>query len=118
MKRSSKKDEWCVPVGRWSAADGEAMVAAYRRSGLSMRAFAQKHGLGTHRVSYWRAKVDERVDGGKTKPGFVPVQIAGEAASDERSVEVRLRGGQTLTLVGDWDGVSIRTWVGAAAVAS
>lgn len=110
-----------MPEGRWSAADGEAMVAAYRASGLSMRAFGQTHGLGTHRVSYWRAKVEKRAGGGEKKLGFVPVQIAGGAersASRGRSVELRQRDGQTLTLVGDWDGVAIRTWVGAVEAAS
>lgn len=88
------------------------MVAALRASGLSIRAFAQQHGLGTHRVSYWRAKL---AGGTGSGAGFVAVSVAADSGSglDERSVEVTLRNGRTLALRGDWDETAIRPWLDA-----
>ena len=105
--------EWRVPEGRWSAADGEAMAAAYEASGQTMRAFAGKHGMGAHRVSYWCLKVARKT--GEGPRGFAPVRIAGKpvSASSDRSVEVQLRNGRSITIRGSWDEAAVRTWVSA-----
>ena len=117
MNRSREKQaaEWRPPEGRWSAADGEAMVAAHKASGRSMRSFAAEHGIRTQRLSYWRSKVAGKTSAVATQRGFVPVRIAGEPAiaSEGRSVEVQLRNGRSLTIRGGWDEASVRTWVSA-----
>jgi hypothetical protein len=47
----------------------EAMIAAYRRSGLTQRAFAQREGIGFYRFVAW-LKRDRQQRG---KPDFVEV---------------------------------------------
>ena len=42
----------------WREADARVVVEAWRRSGLSVAAFARRHGLTAQRLAYWRAHVD------------------------------------------------------------
>ena len=111
--------EWCPPRGRWGAETGAAMVAAFEASGLSMSAFATKHGVGTHRVSYWREKATAAKVSHARPSGFVRVRVATAAVSPaEPLVEVRLRNGRTLTIRGAWNEASVRTWVDALEASS
>jgi transposase-like protein len=41
----------------WREADARVIVEAWRRSGLSVAAFARRHGLTQQRVAYWRMHV-------------------------------------------------------------
>ena len=112
-----QKIEWHPPRGRWGAETGAAMVAAFDASGLSMSAFAIKHGLGAHRVSYWREKTNAE-DGNARLCRFVRVRVAAEAAEaatppTEHTIEVRLRNGRSLSIRGAWNEASVRTWVSA-----
>jgi hypothetical protein len=50
---------------RWSWKQGSKVIGEWRRSGLSMAAFARKRGLGTQRLRYWR----DRVEGDGTGEG-------------------------------------------------
>lgn len=63
----SQTGEWetATRAGRWSIAVGRQMVEAWRRSGESRSAFARRHGLGAHRVTYWI----ERVAGKSSRAG-------------------------------------------------
>jgi hypothetical protein len=44
----------------WSEKEGRDVIRAWRRSALTMSAFARSRGLNVQRVRYWR----ERVEGG------------------------------------------------------
>jgi hypothetical protein len=43
---------------RWTWTQGSKVISEWRRSGLSMSAFARKRGLNTERLRYWRDRVD------------------------------------------------------------
>jgi hypothetical protein len=43
---------------RWSWKQGSNVIGEWRRSGLSMAAFARKRRLGTQRLRYWRDRVE------------------------------------------------------------
>ena len=88
------------------------MVVAFQASGLSMNAFAKKHGMSAHRVQYWLRKdasagdgfaevsvsPPERRDDGKPEPG--PVEGADVVAALE--LEVRLSSERCLVFRGTW----------------
>jgi hypothetical protein len=122
MKPSRQEQEgaeWRPPTGRWQATDGRAMLEALAASGQTPSAFARAKGLGPYRVSYWRAKLDER--GGALDRagdgGFVAVAVHDEAPVDaggtERRVEVTLRNGRVVTFAGTWDAAAIGPWLHA-----
>ncbi len=50
---------------RWSWEQGSKVVSEWRRSGLSMAAFARQRRLGTQRLRYWR----DRIEGDETSAG-------------------------------------------------
>src|SRR5712691_9313934 len=95
--------EWRPPQGRWQTEDGRAMLAALAASGQTPSAFARAKGFGPYRVSYWRAKLDERraPQVSPSNGGFVPVAIRDEAPAHEetteRRVEVSLPNGRVVT---------------------
>jgi transposase len=66
---------------RWTSADARAVLAAYERSGLTLAAFARRHGLSPHRLYEWHRRGDARI-----APRFFPVKLVGPAIGP--SVEV------------------------------
>jgi hypothetical protein len=95
------------------------MLAALAVSGQTPSAFARAKGFGPYRVSYWRAKLDER-RGPQVSPsngGFVPVAVRDEAPAHEeateRRVEVSLPNGRVVTFAGSWDAAAITPWLHA-----
>jgi len=44
---------------RWTEKRGREVVRQWRRSGLSMAAFARERRLGPQRVRYWRDRFEE-----------------------------------------------------------
>lgn len=57
---------------RWGTEEAERVLAAWRRSGLSMNAFAQEHGFVAQRLGWWKQKLG---DGGAELAHFVPVVV-------------------------------------------
>ena len=64
------------------------LVREWRSSGESVRAFAERRGVGAHVLHYWKKRVDAR-SAGPALPAprssglaFAPVQVLPEAASD------------------------------------
>ena len=55
------------------------IVADWRRSGLGVRAFCRKRGVGEHSFYAWRRRLR---DGGRAaaKPGFLPVRVVSRGA--------------------------------------
>lgn len=56
----------------WSRDDGQAMVAAWRHSGVSLGSFAKRYGVRTERLSRWVTRFSSL----PTQAHFHPVQIA------------------------------------------
>jgi transposase-like protein len=118
-RRTITAEAWRPPQRRWREADGEDMVAALKASGLSQRAFASRHGLPAHRVSYWCSRI-RAAGGGAETSAFLPVVVAEtpEPVAADRCVEVRLRSGRSLVLHGEWDAGAIAPWLRALEVLS
>jgi hypothetical protein len=95
------------------------MLAALAASGQTPSAFARAKGFGPYRVSYWRARLDER--GGPRASaghgGFVAVAVRDvaevRAEATERRVEVTLPNGRVVTFAGTWDAAAIAPWLHA-----
>ena len=65
-------------------AEGQRIVTAWRSSGLSMRAYAQRAGISERRLGLWRRRLEDRsTDDGSaisTEATFVPVTVSDTAA--------------------------------------
>ena len=63
----------------WTERDAKKVVRAWRRSGVSQRAFAEKHGLSRQRLCYWnsRLKIEQR----EPAPQFVPGVVIESSAT-------------------------------------
>ena len=77
----------------WSEADGQRMVAAWRRSGESCAAFARRYGIPVHRLYYRITTTDAR--GAVTERGpvpFHPVRVLPDRvdAGDAAPIEIRM----------------------------
>jgi hypothetical protein len=95
------------------------MLAALAASGQTPSAFARARGFGPYRVSYWRARLDER-RGAQVRSangGFVAVAVRDEAEVQthaiDRRVEMTLPNGRVVTFAGTWDAAAIAPWLHA-----
>ena len=75
------------PVGRrWAAKEIATILREYRRSGLSLLAFARKHQLCYTTLLRWRNCRPKRARSAtplRAGPGFIPIQIdSGSLSSD------------------------------------
>ena len=86
MKRQSSQTQ---PTQRHRNPKEKAQILeAQRRSGLSLLAFAGKHGLCYSSLLRWRRRQDNRANvvtpaEPQADPRFVPVQLEGEAPGEE-----------------------------------
>lgn len=63
---------------RWGDAKRRGLLAAFQRSGGSLKAFAERAGVPYSTMAYWRQR-GEPAD----SPRFVPVQVAREGGPIE-----------------------------------
>ena len=86
MKRQSFRTQ---PTQRHRSSNEKARILrAQRRSGLSLLAFAGKHGLCYSSLLRWRSRQDSRAKEVRladpaANPRFVPVRLEGEAPGEE-----------------------------------
>jgi hypothetical protein len=79
------------------------LLAAQRKSGLSVRAFCAREQVTEPSFYAWRREIGVR-DGEKTRPAvtkrrtpaFVPVLVPGMAAAGNGYIVIKLRGGRVL----------------------
>jgi hypothetical protein len=90
-----------------------------RREWTNAERIRASQGFGPYRVSYWRARLDER-HGAQVRSangGFVAVAVRDEAAVQadaiERRVEMHLPSGRVVTFAGRWDAAAIAPWLHA-----
>ena len=84
----------------WSEHEARGVLAAWRKSGLSMEKFAEDRGLVAQRIRWWRKKLE-----GDAAPAvkagtmaLLPVSVSAPATTPKRGepVAVYLRGGQVI----------------------
>jgi transposase-like protein len=86
----------------WRAADAEEVMAAWRRSGESVAAFARQQGVSAVRLLRWRARLKA-----EAPPTFQPVRVVADrgpnrpGASEPLMLEVR--GGRRIRVPEDFD---------------
>ena len=94
MRTKSSKNvvlEKSLQSNYWRAADAEAVLSSWRESGLSLRAFAQRHGLSVSRLDRWKARLGVR---GRLEFHRVQVVQAAPLPQVASGVDVVLRGGR------------------------
>jgi hypothetical protein len=94
--------------GQWTEVEARSVLGAWKRSGMSVEAFARSRGLVPQRVHHWKKKL--RYDVGEDKSGalaLLPVRV--EARTDARRGEpitVLLRSGHMLKVGRDFDEIA------------
>ncbi len=95
---SERSWEATAAEGRnWSEAEGFAAVAAWRASGLSLRAFAGCHGLTAQRIAWWRDRTSEPV----APVGFAAVHVRRADDVVAAMAPVRVRVGEATVEIVD-----------------
>jgi transposase-like protein len=101
--------------GRWTAAEGRRVLAAWAESGLCVSEFARRHGVTAHRLHWWRKRLgdggwDSQVEEAEPMVRFVPAVLrTGVATEGDACVVVRVPQGPTVE-VADPERVS-PTWL-------
>lgn len=100
----------------WTAAEGLAVVEAWRSSGLRRVDFCQKHGLKFHKLAWWASKKGrEKRDGPPKASGFREVKVVTRAqpgrgavpAAGTGRMEVALSNGCRVQVGPDFDGAAL-----------
>ena len=88
----------------------QRVLARWRRSGLSVRAFCQAEGISEPSFYVWRRKLD-RAD--HKKPAFLPVHVVTEEAKQPatRDIEIVLANGRCLRVGPGFDPRTLVTLV-------
>ena len=76
----------------WSEAEGQRVVAAWRKSGVSRAVFGRRHDIAVHRLHYWITKAEPR--GAVTERGpvpFHPVRVVSAPLDAVRPAPMEIR---------------------------
>lgn len=104
--------------GTVGSGERKRLVAKWRRSGLSAATFANRHGISQWALYWWARQAGARAirrrpqrQSVRRSPtagasSFIPVRLVGDEHSDppapgEGIVEIRLRGGDVIRVVGE-----------------
>ena len=113
--------------GTVGSVERKRLVAKWRRSGQSATAFAERHGISQWALYWWARQGGAGAKGRRPPqrsvrrsttagaPGFIPVRLVGDEHSDpavraEGMVEIRLRGGDVVRVVGEVSAERLRAW--------
>lgn len=94
---------------RWSRADGQMVVDAWRKSGQSMSTFCGEHGVSLWRVQWWTRELRRADEQASPKRGsskscdrspieFVPAVLRTQTAIEGHAVRVQFVDGVTIEL--------------------
>jgi hypothetical protein len=87
--------------GQWTEFEARAVIAAWKKSGLSVEQFARARGLVPQRLYWWRKKLETK-DASSTSPmALLPVKVVEPRRGEP--VTVLLRSGHMLKLGRDFD---------------
>ena len=91
---------------RWTAADAALVLSAWESSGLSMAAFARRHGLTGQRIAWWRERLGKLTEAvpprkaGNAPLCFVPAILReSPAGRGDALVTIRVPGGVEMGIV-------------------
>jgi hypothetical protein len=90
--------------GKWSEIEARGVLEAWRRSGLSLEAFARQRGLVTQRLHWWKAKLARAEKSLAVRtPALLPVTVSPDTARRGEPVTVLLRTGHMLKVSHGFD---------------
>ncbi len=86
---------------QWSEHEARAVLAAWRKSGVSIEKFAEQRGLVPQRIYWWKKKLEptpKAVVAATAPLALLPVEVSKPALSRQRGepVMVMLRSGHVL----------------------
>lgn len=86
----------------WTAREARRVLSAWRKSGMSVNAFARRNGLTPQRVLWWRKRLGEwgAAEPAADAAGVVPAVVAGQVVTSGASVVFRV-GGSVVVEVAD-----------------
>ena len=90
--------------GQWTVAEARTLLSSVTASGLTLYAFAHRHGIDPQRLYYWR----RRIEGADAAPAFVEVHRANPGP-----VEVVARSGRVLRAADTIDSLTLRRLIAA-----
>jgi transposase-like protein len=97
---------------RWGAVEAEVVLAAWRESGVSLSAFARRHGLDAWRLMRWRRRLAQ-----VTSIQFHRVKVVAapraETAADGSGLELLLRDGHRVAVRRGFDAALLEDLVRA-----
>jgi transposase-like protein len=93
---------------RWTAREAEVVLAAAERSDLSLRAFAEEHGMDVQRLYRWRKEL--RRESGEIEPVRFEELVVGRerTANNVANIEVELPSGCVVRVVAGFDESTLR----------
>ena len=94
---------------RFTAAEREELLKAYRRSDSSQREFCARHGLGLSTLGFWLRKEKRHRS---SEAGFVEIPNLATAASAPALYRVHLRNGVSLELSPGFRSVEVEALIG------
>ncbi len=86
---------------QWSEHEARAVLAAWRKSGLSIERFCELRGLVPQRLYWWRKKLESAAKESAKSTGplaLLPVQVAAPARQRGEPVMVLLRSGHVIKI--------------------
>jgi hypothetical protein len=86
--------------GKWSEVEARGMLAAWKKSGLSIADFAREREIVPQRIYYWLKRVEE-LDA--QRPQLLPVTVRSEPARRGEPVTLLLRSGHMMKLANGFD---------------
>jgi hypothetical protein len=92
--------------GQWTEIEARGALEAWKRSGVTLEAFARSRGLVPQRLHWWKKKLGFDAGAEKGKPlALLPVQLAASRPEARRGepVTVLLRSGHMLKVGRDFD---------------
>lgn len=114
MKSKKPAPAWSPASTYWRAADAQAALVAWSRSGLPLAAFAREHGIPIAKLRRWKGRL------GRPAPAvaFHRVKVSGGqggalAHPSASSVDVVVRGGRSLRVHSGFDAELLRQVVEA-----
>lgn len=90
---------------QWTPAEARRTLAAWRRSGLPLAAYARQHGLAAKRLRWWRDRLNVNVDTGiaakapEATPRLVPAVVTAPLVTlSGAAVSIRMPNGSVLEI--------------------
>lgn len=87
------------------------MVASWRQSGLSQKAYCEQHGVHYHAFHYWFKRYRQQNEPDTAK-GFIPVQIQGSSTALQAGIEVIFTDGRRVLFHTPVDAAFIKAIIG------